>query len=319
MIDNKTAMLQLPLPDPANQLNEDVVRLIGALNLIDSFLSGGGTINDLKLGGVPTAPTAAAGTNTTQVATTAYVRAAINALLDGAPAALDTLNELAAALGDNASYATTITNALALKAPLASPVFTGNPTAPTPAQGDNDTSLATTAFVQGAVGNLGGLVKLASGTVSAAVAAIDITTGIDATYDEYELHLQDVRLSVAAILRLYTSDNGGSSYATASIDYSNCEVSGTSINNIGYISLGSSYPNAGNAGLSGVIKFFAPSDPNTKSVFLYNSGYVDADGMAVARSGSANRRAAGIVNALRVSPVNGNITSGKYVLYGVKK
>ena len=46
-------------------------------------------------------------------------------LIDGAPAALDTLNELAAALADDASYATTITNALSLKAPLASPTFTG--------------------------------------------------------------------------------------------------------------------------------------------------------------------------------------------------
>jgi len=46
-------------------------------------------------------------------------------LIDGAPGALDTLNELAAALADDANYATTITNALSLKAPLASPTFTG--------------------------------------------------------------------------------------------------------------------------------------------------------------------------------------------------
>lgn len=54
--------------------------------------------------------------------------------------------------GDNdTSIATTafVQGEIAAKAPLASPVFTGNPTAPTPAGGDNDTSLATTAFVQG--------------------------------------------------------------------------------------------------------------------------------------------------------------------------
>lgn len=51
-------------------------------------------------------------------------------LIDGAPGALDTLNELAAALNDDASYATTITNALSLKAPLASPTFTGTVTLP---------------------------------------------------------------------------------------------------------------------------------------------------------------------------------------------
>ena len=46
-------------------------------------------------------------------------------LINGAPGALDTLNELAAALGNDSNYATTITNALSLKAPLASPTFTG--------------------------------------------------------------------------------------------------------------------------------------------------------------------------------------------------
>ena len=55
-----------------------------------------------------------------------YTNSAINNLVNGAPAALDTLAELSAALNDNASYAATITSALALKSPLASPTFTGN-------------------------------------------------------------------------------------------------------------------------------------------------------------------------------------------------
>ena len=55
------------------------------------------------------------------------VNSAINALVGGAPGALDTLNELAAALGDDAAFSTRVTNQLAGKAPLASPVFTGNP------------------------------------------------------------------------------------------------------------------------------------------------------------------------------------------------
>lgn len=66
--------------------------------------------------GAPTAPTATAGTNTTQIATAAFVQAAIASLVDTSPAALDTLNELAAALGDDANFATTMTNALAGKA-----------------------------------------------------------------------------------------------------------------------------------------------------------------------------------------------------------
>jgi hypothetical protein len=77
------------------------------------------------LTGTPTAPTATAGTNSTQVATTAYADAAVAALVDAAPGTLNTLNEIAAAINDDASYAATITTALGLKAPLDSPTFTG--------------------------------------------------------------------------------------------------------------------------------------------------------------------------------------------------
>lgn len=78
-----------------------------------------------SLSGTPTAPTAAAATNTTQIATTAFVRTEISNLVASAPAALDTLDELAQALGDDANFATTVTNSLSSKAPLASPTFTG--------------------------------------------------------------------------------------------------------------------------------------------------------------------------------------------------
>jgi len=83
-----------------------------------------------SLTGVPIAPTAAAGTNTTQVATTAYTVAAINALIDGAPGTLNTLNELAAAVNDDASYAAAIASELTAKAPLASPSFSGTVSLP---------------------------------------------------------------------------------------------------------------------------------------------------------------------------------------------
>lgn len=102
--------------------------------------------NSPALTGVPTAPTAAPGTNTTQLATMAAIQAAIAALINAAPGALDTLKELADALGDDPNYATTITGLLAAKAPLASPPLTGVPTAPTAAAGTATTQLATTAF-----------------------------------------------------------------------------------------------------------------------------------------------------------------------------
>lgn len=77
--------------------------------------------------GTPTAPTAISATNTTQIATTAFVKKLIEELIGNSPAALDTLKELATALGNDPNFATTMTNLIATKAPLASPVFTGTP------------------------------------------------------------------------------------------------------------------------------------------------------------------------------------------------
>ena len=82
--------------------------------------------DDIALGGNPTTTTQSAGNNTTRVATTAFVTTAVANLVDSAPSALDTLNELAAAMGDDASFSTTITNSIATKLPLAGGTMTGN-------------------------------------------------------------------------------------------------------------------------------------------------------------------------------------------------
>ena len=134
-----------------------------------------------------TAPTAAQGTNTTQIATTAFVRTEVSALVDSAPESLDTLNELANALADDSAFATTVIDLIATKAPIDNPTFTGVAqgnfvgnytgsvfadnstriingldgsitaldltitgvgTAVTPTGGDNSTNIATTAYVQ---------------------------------------------------------------------------------------------------------------------------------------------------------------------------
>jgi hypothetical protein len=75
----------------------------------------------------------------------------------GVPEALNTLDELAAALGDDANYAATVTTALGTKAPLASPALTGNPTAPTQTVGNDSTRIATTAFVKSAIEDIASL------------------------------------------------------------------------------------------------------------------------------------------------------------------
>lgn len=66
--------------------------------------------------GIPTSPTAVKGTNTLQIANTAFVQTAIAALVDSAPGTLDTLKELAAALGNDPNFATTVLNKLGTKA-----------------------------------------------------------------------------------------------------------------------------------------------------------------------------------------------------------
>ncbi|EFB4436508.1 phage tail protein [Escherichia coli] len=122
--------------------------------------------------GTPKAPTPVAGDNTTQVATTAFVQAALTALINGAPATLDTLKEIAAAINNDPNFSTTINNALALKAPLSSPALTGTPTAPTAAQSVNNTQIATTAFVKSAIAGMVGSAPAALDTLNELAAAL---------------------------------------------------------------------------------------------------------------------------------------------------
>ena len=134
------------------------------------------TLNSPALTGTPLAPTASAATNTDQIATTAFVRAEVAALVGTAAATLDTLGELAAALGSDASFSTTIAASIGLKAPIESPTFTGTVTipsgasisgfapidsptfttaayAPTASADDTTTKIATCQFVTGQAGS----------------------------------------------------------------------------------------------------------------------------------------------------------------------
>ncbi|WP_319498088.1 pyocin knob domain-containing protein [uncultured Cohaesibacter sp.] len=82
---------------------------------VTTALAGKANAANAALTGVPVAPTAALGTNTQQLATTAFVAAALAALADSVPETLDTLAELAQALGDDPNFATTVTNLIATK------------------------------------------------------------------------------------------------------------------------------------------------------------------------------------------------------------
>lgn len=111
------------------------------------------TLASPALTGTPTAPTATSGTNTTQIATTEFVKTEVSNLINGAGPAFDTLIELQNALGNDANFSTTVTNSLASKAPLSSPALTGTPTSTTASVDTNTTQIATTAFVVGQASN----------------------------------------------------------------------------------------------------------------------------------------------------------------------
>ena len=83
-------------------------------------------ITDAKIADVAiTGVTASGGDSSTALATTAFVAGEINSLIDAAPGALNTLNELAAALGDDANFSTTVTNSIATKLPITGGTLTG--------------------------------------------------------------------------------------------------------------------------------------------------------------------------------------------------
>ena len=99
----------------ANNYSHPANHAISVTTGLQAALDSKAPLASPALTGVPTAPTAAANTNTTQVATTAYVQTEVTDLIGGAPGTLDTLNELAAAINDDASYASTLTTALGTK------------------------------------------------------------------------------------------------------------------------------------------------------------------------------------------------------------
>jgi hypothetical protein len=103
-------------------LTGNVTASTGTSSFNDVTINGGLNMN---AGTSATITNLTSPTNSGDAATKGYVDTAISNLVDGAPAALDTLNELAAALNDDASFSTTVTNSIAAKLPLAGGTMTG--------------------------------------------------------------------------------------------------------------------------------------------------------------------------------------------------
>ena len=157
----------------ANVTDTEIGYLDGVTSAIQTQIDLKAALASPTFTGTPLSTTASAGTNTTQVATTAFVRAEVAALVNSAGATLDTLGEIATALGNDASLSTTLTNSIALKAPLASPTFTGTVTIPSGASISGFAPLASPTFT--------GTPTLPTGTIATTQTAANNTTAVATT------------------------------------------------------------------------------------------------------------------------------------------
>ncbi|HAF9844837.1 TPA: phage tail protein [Salmonella enterica] len=178
-----------------------------AVKTIHDLVDTKAPLDSPHLSGTPTSPTPEPGTNNTQIANAAFVYAAINALINGAPGTMDTLKEIAAAINNDPNFSTTINNALALKAPLASPALTGVPTAPTAAQGTNNTQIATTAYVRAAISALVGSSPEALDTLNELAAALGNDPNFATTMTNALAGKQPLDATLTALAGLATGAN----------------------------------------------------------------------------------------------------------------
>ncbi|WP_416847948.1 phage tail protein [Escherichia coli] len=195
------------LSSATNSDSETMAATPKAVKSIKDLADTKAPIESPSLTGTPSAPTAAQGTNSTQIANTAFVKAAITALINGAPGTLDTLKEIATAINNDPNFSTTVNNALALKAPLASPALTGIPTAPTAAQGTNNTQIATTAYVRAAISALVGSSPEALDTLNELAAALGNDPNFATTMTNALAGKQPLDATLTALAGLATDAN----------------------------------------------------------------------------------------------------------------
>lgn len=151
------------------------------LTLADVTGAGGAPLNSPAFTGSPSAATAAPGTSTTQLATTAFVAAAI-AGLSGGTSGVTSFNGRTGIVTFQAADITNVGGAL-----LTSPAFTGVPTAPTAPSTTNSTQLATTAFVKNAISTSGAGVSSVNGRTGAVTITLaDISASGFGAFNQYE-------------------------------------------------------------------------------------------------------------------------------------
>lgn len=231
--------------------------------------------------GAPTAPTPAGGDNSAKLATTAFVKTAIATLVASAPGALDTLDELAAALGDDANFASTVTAALAarLRFDAAQALSAGEKTQARTNLGLG--SLATQSAVNPADLPAGAWVHLATLTASNSGALQD-TSSFTSAYDEYEIEFVGLKPSSASAVGLGLQLHSGGAYRSANYDAVYMEQ-----NSIGFaagadtgqinLSAGARMSNAASDGLCGSLRLYnvnsATKHPRVSGVLSFHEAH----------------------------------------------
>lgn len=264
--------------------------------------------DNAALTGTPTAPTAALGTDTTQIATMAALMDVYQLVTGSVDSPFDTLGELST-----------------LKANIVSPTFTGIPAAPTAAPGNNSTQLATTAYVDNVAA--GAMVLIQSQTASAS-STIDFATGLNDTYDEYFITMSSIKMSVDdSVLQLRVGTGGGPTYQATGYNYIGSSVGGATTNNgtaqtqinLNRSGAGVGIGNASGESFSGNVRFSNP-EASDFMMIMFDTNHARADATGPERMvGSGCWLTAGAVTAIRFLPSTGNITSGRFTLYGLKK
>jgi hypothetical protein len=172
----------------------------------------------------------------------------------------------------------------------------------------------------------GNLVLITSTTVGSAVATVNFTTGIDATYDEYEIHIFNVRPATTAVgLLMRISLDSGSTWKSGSGNYNySYDLGGTTpagadgTDTAIWIEGNDHTSSAGSVG-NHLIRFANPSSTSAFKVFTFFGGYWAGSTLrSISGSGSYNV-AATAVNGIRFLFSTGNIAQGTFILYGVVK
>lgn len=197
----------------------------------------------------------------------------------------------------------------------------------TAGQGCRIYSDGTNYFTQRGVGG-GGMTLLATATANAS-ASVDFTTGIDSTYDHYILTGNlIVPQNGGAHMYVRVSENGGSSFVSTSSyagAISQANEDGTqgvvqSGNSTTQFHIGTNLASTATANTSFVIEFFNPSNTSRYKTFIYRSTVMSNQSTAYYFShGGGVYLSANAFNAIQILMSTGNVSSGNFYLYGVKK